>query len=87
MLQSTHAKTTGGTARAVGVYAVAFVAPGLAIAATGALTAAAVAVALVLGVFLVAVLAYFSSAVGLVERRGQATAAPRATLTAAPGAC
>ena len=87
MLQSTHVKTTGDTARRVGVYGAAFAAPGLAIAATGALTAAALPAALLLGIFLVAVLAYVSSAVGLVERRGQGTPALRATVTAAPGAC
>lgn len=87
MLLSTRAKTTSHTARAVGVYAAAFVAPGLVMAATGGLTGAAVAIALLLGVFLVAVVAYFASARELVERPQQATGAQRARVTAAAGAC
>ena len=87
MLLATHAKTTSHTARAAGVYAAAFVAPGLVMAATGALTGAAVPIGLLLGVFLVAVVAYFASARGLVERPQQATGAQRATTAAAAGAC
>ncbi len=87
MLLSTHAKTTSHTARAAGVYAAAFVAPGLVMAATGALTGAAVPIAFLLGVFLVAVVAYFASARELVEHPQQATGDKRATVTAAAGAC
>ncbi len=87
MRPSTRPQKFTPTGRAGAVYAAAFAAPGAVIAATGDLSGAALPVSLLLGLFLVALVGYLASARALVERPTRAKAVPRASATAAPGAC
>ena len=66
----------------------ALVTPAAAMAASGALSGAAIPVALLLGVFVLAVAWYFASARALVERPKQTNAGRRSvSAPAASGAC
>ena len=85
MRQSTSPATSSHITRADAVYAAAVAAPAVVMAAAGALSAAAVPVAVLLGVFLAAVVAYFSSARSLVERPTRAKTALRAAASQATG--